>query len=189
MLKKYAVAGAVDITRLCCLQDVVGRGVRSETQQLLNDHQAANAKLKTLAEKKNLALSQSPTPTPPAPTAGDFDSQYGRPDCRRGVRGELAKQPRSHIQVTFAVGLPFGERRCRAFAAHQLFLTPYQLESRWYAAAPMLESVCRPALVELYPGAPPCATRVAHPVPRDPSRTGEPWRTFRRASPLRSHGA
>jgi putative membrane protein len=50
--------------------------VRRAAQQLLTDHQAANAKLKTLAERKNLPLSTSPAPAPPAPTAGDFDSQY-----------------------------------------------------------------------------------------------------------------
>ena len=50
--------------------------VRRAAQQLLSDHQAANAKLKTLAEKKNLTVANSPAPSPPAPTAGDFDSQY-----------------------------------------------------------------------------------------------------------------
>jgi putative membrane protein len=45
-------------------------------QQPLTDHQAANAKLKSLAERKNLPLSTSPAPASTGPTAGDFDSQY-----------------------------------------------------------------------------------------------------------------
>jgi putative membrane protein len=49
--------------------------VRRAAEQLLNDHQAANAKLKTLAEKKNLPLASAPKQAPPPP-AGDFDSGY-----------------------------------------------------------------------------------------------------------------
>jgi putative membrane protein len=49
--------------------------VRRAAQQLLDDHQAANTKLKTLAEKKNLPLATAPKQAPP-PATGDFDSSY-----------------------------------------------------------------------------------------------------------------
>ena len=76
-VQKASAAGLAEVADAQKAMQMAKRDdVRRAAQQLLNDHQAANAKLKTLAEKKNLALSRSPTPTPPAPTAGDFDSQY-----------------------------------------------------------------------------------------------------------------
>jgi len=51
--------------------------VRKAAQQLLTDHTAANAKLKSLAEKKSLPLATSAAPpNAPASTAGDFDAKY-----------------------------------------------------------------------------------------------------------------
>jgi putative membrane protein len=76
-VQKASAAGLAEVADAQkALQMTARDDVRRAAQQLLNDHQAANAKLKTLAEKKNLALSTSPAPAPPAPTAGDFDSNY-----------------------------------------------------------------------------------------------------------------
>ena len=51
--------------------------VRKAAQQLLTDHTAANAKLKSLAEKKSLPLATSAAPpNAPASTGGDFDAKY-----------------------------------------------------------------------------------------------------------------
>jgi putative membrane protein len=49
--------------------------VRRAAQQILSDHEAANAKLKALAQGKNLQLSTQPKQSPPA-AAGDFDTAY-----------------------------------------------------------------------------------------------------------------
>jgi putative membrane protein len=76
-VQKASAAGLAEVRDAQkALQMAQRDDVRRAAQQLLNDHQAANAKLKTLAEKKNLPLSASPAPAPPAPTAGDFDSHY-----------------------------------------------------------------------------------------------------------------
>jgi putative membrane protein len=76
-VQKASAAGLAEVRDAQkALQTAQRDDVRRAAQQLLNDHQAANAKLKTLAEKKNLPLSTSPAPAPPAPTAGDFDSHY-----------------------------------------------------------------------------------------------------------------
>ena len=52
--------------------------VRKAAQQLLTDHTAANAKLKSLAESKSLPLATSAAApaNAPASTGGDFDAQY-----------------------------------------------------------------------------------------------------------------
>ena len=51
--------------------------VRRVAQQIRSDHMAANAKLKTLAEKKNLAVATTPAPTKaPTSPSGDFDADY-----------------------------------------------------------------------------------------------------------------
>jgi putative membrane protein len=76
-VQKASAAGLAEVADAQkAMQRATRDDVRSAAQQLLADHQAANAKLKALAERKKLSLSTSPAPTPPAPTAGDFDSQY-----------------------------------------------------------------------------------------------------------------
>jgi putative membrane protein len=51
--------------------------VRKAAQQLLTDHTAANAKLKSLAESKRLPLATGAAPSNvPASTSGDFDAKY-----------------------------------------------------------------------------------------------------------------
>jgi putative membrane protein len=51
--------------------------VRKAAQQLLTDHIAANAKLKSLAQSKNLPLATSAAPSKaPASMSGDFDANY-----------------------------------------------------------------------------------------------------------------
>ena len=49
--------------------------VRQAARQILTDHQAANAKLKALAEQKNLPLATAPAPSP-ASKHSDFDRGY-----------------------------------------------------------------------------------------------------------------
>jgi len=51
--------------------------VRKAAQQLLTDHTAANAKLKSLAESKGLPLAASAAPaSAPASMSADFDAKY-----------------------------------------------------------------------------------------------------------------
>ena len=51
--------------------------VRKAAQQLLTDHTAANAKLKSLAESKGVPLATSAAPAnAPASMSGDFDAKY-----------------------------------------------------------------------------------------------------------------
>ena len=50
--------------------------VRKAAQQLLTDHTAANAKLKSLAESKGLPLATSAAPADAPASSGDFDAEY-----------------------------------------------------------------------------------------------------------------
>ncbi len=49
--------------------------VKRTAQQLLSDHTAANAKLKSLADRKNMTVATTPASAPPA-SGTDFDSKY-----------------------------------------------------------------------------------------------------------------
>jgi putative membrane protein len=49
--------------------------VRQAAQQILTDHEAANARLTALAGQKNLPVATAPAPSPAA-KGGDFDSAY-----------------------------------------------------------------------------------------------------------------
>jgi putative membrane protein len=49
--------------------------VKRTAQQLLSDHTAANSKLKSLADRKNMTVATTPASSPPG-SGADFDAKY-----------------------------------------------------------------------------------------------------------------
>jgi putative membrane protein len=76
-VREASAAGLAEVADAqAALQSATRADVRKAAQQILADHTAANEKLRSLAQKKNMALAAAPATRPAVPATGDFDSAY-----------------------------------------------------------------------------------------------------------------
>jgi putative membrane protein len=76
-VREASAAGLAEVRDAqAALQSAKRPEVRKAAQQILTDHTAANARLRSLAEKKSLALSAAPAQAQAQSSAADFDSAW-----------------------------------------------------------------------------------------------------------------